>query len=137
MKKVYRTIPTYPIIKIGGKKPSDAITIRGKFITEDEEIQARIEAAGSFKKGWITLDKEISKAADEGVSDSDISEVIDGADPDEVVPASPGKAYAMNDLLKMKVPELRGILQKLNVSYSGLNKQELIQSILKGRRCES
>jgi hypothetical protein len=137
MKKVYRTIPTYPIIKVPGSKPSDAITIRGKLITEDEEIQKRIENAGSFKKGWITVDEEISKAADEGVSDSDINEVIDGADPDEVVPASPGKAYAMNDLLKMKVPELRGILQKLNVAYSGLNKQELIQSILKGKRVES
>lgn len=137
MKKVYRTIATYPIIKIGGTKPSDAITIRGKLITDDEEIQARVESSGAFKRRWITLDKEISKAAGEGVSDSDIDEIIDGADPDEVVPASPGRAYAMNDLLKMKVPELRGVLQKMNVTYSGLNKQELIQSILKGRRCES
>jgi len=137
MKKVYRSIPSYPIIKIGGIKPSDAIELRGKLITDDEEIQARIESSGAFKRRWITVDEEISRAADEGVSDSDINEVIDGADEDDVLPASPGKAYAMNDLLKMKVPELRGILQKMGVAYSGLNKQELIQSILKGRRCES
>jgi hypothetical protein len=68
------------------------------------------------------------------VSDSDIEEVIDEADPDDVVPQGLGKVYGMNDLLKMKVPELRGILSGLGISYTGLNKQQLISSILNGKR---
>jgi len=135
MIKVYRTIPTYPIIKLSGGF-TENVTIRGKFITDDEAVQKFIEGKGAFKRRWVFIDEKMTEAANEGVSESDINEVDDGADPDDVVEPTLGKVYAMSDLLKMKVPELRGILGKLGVKYTGLNKQQLISSILNGRRME-
>lgn len=133
MIKVYRTIPSYPIIKLAGGV-GRSVTVRGKFTTEDEELQAFIEKSGSFKRRWVFIDEKMTEAANDGVSDSDIDEVIDESDPDDVVPQGVGKVYAMNDLLKMKVPELRGVLSGLGISYTGLNKQQLISSILNGKR---
>lgn len=137
MFKVYKNISAYPIIRIASGNHLDKLTVRGSITTDDPHIQELIENSGSFKKTWIRLDEALTAAAnEESVSESDIEEVVDLADPDEVVPAEPGKIYAMSDLLKMKVPQLRGILTKMNVKYSGLNKQALIQSILNGKRCE-
>ena len=136
MIKVYQSIPAYPILKLSSNDPGNELFIRGSITTDDEEVQARIEKSGPFKRHWLNIDEAMTKAANEGVSKSDISEVIDGAGKDEIVQPEPGKVYAMNDLLKMKVPQLRGVLSKMGVKYSGLNKQALISSILNGKRMD-
>jgi len=136
MFKVYRTISAYPVVKLAASYANKELVIRGKLTTDDEDLQAFIEKKGSFKRGFIYIDQEMTDAANDGVSESDIDEYVDGADDADVVQPELGKVYAMSDLLKMKVPELRGILGKLGVKYVGLNKQALIQSILHGKRCE-
>ena len=136
MFKVYKSIPAYPILKLSANEPGHELFIRGSITTDDEELQARIEKSAPFKRRWLKIDEIMTKGANEGVSKSDMDEISDGVSKDEVIQPVPGRVYAMNDLLQMKVPQLRGVLGKMGVTYTGLNKQALISSILNGKRMD-